>query len=572
MSLLLFFAALAGLITVLSPCILPILPILLAGGIDQDRKKPYGIILGVIFSFSFFTLSLTALVHATGISPNFLRYIALVVIIFFGCTLLFPKLEQWFTAKTAFLTRIGGSLRDQSAQIQQGFGSGFVLGVALGLIWAPCAGPILGSITTLVASNQITLDVVYVTLAYSIGAALPMFFIAYFGNKIIDSIHYLSGYSELIRKFFGILMIGSALAILFHVDIWLQQLTVRYFPNVELEKKLPIQKELEKLAPQKNKAFLFTSENSTPKAPEFVGIDQWLNSPPLTMHDLEGKVVLVDFWTYSCINCVRTFPYLKSWYATYKDKGFVIVGVHTPEFEFEKNIDNIKNALHRFGLTYPVAVDNEYKTWQNYNNSYWPAHYLVNQQGYVVEKHFGEGSYLETENAIRHLLGLEPLPEIEKNVARTAITPETYLGYARGFSYTKEISLKNNEPYEYSYTKPLLSDRVGLKGTWLVHADSIEAKTDDCVLELNFIATRVYLVMQANKQSLINVQLDGNPLPSQFYTADMNQRGQILVHEPRMYSVLNLQDAYGRHTLTLTIPAGVTCYVFTFGSNETGNE
>lgn len=563
---LLLFSFFAGFITVLSPCILPILPILLAGSINQDYKKRFGIVLGIIISFSFFTLFLTTLVQTTGISPNALRYGALIIIIFFGCTLLFPKLESWFAAKTSFLTRIGGSLEKEATHIQQEFWSGTLLGIALGLIWTPCAGPILGSITTLVASHQLSLDIVYTTLAYSIGAASPMFFIMYFGNKISSSIGYLSHYTETIRKIFGALMVMSACAILLHIDVWLQKITLRYFPNIELENKLPIRKELEKLVPLKNKAFVFTPENSTPKAPDIIGIDQWLNSPPLSPDSLKGKVVLLDFWTYSCINCIRTLPYLNDWYAKYKDKGLVIIGVHTPEFEFEKNIDNVKNALIRFDIHYPVAIDNDYQTWQNYNNMYWPTHYLINQEGNVVEKHAGEGAYLETENAIRSLLGLEPLSQAKEDMSYTRITPETYLGYARGKSYVQEISLRYSKTHDYTYTNKPAADQVAIQGSWLASDDAVQAKGEDCKLELNFSAAQVYLVMQADDQVLVDVELDGKALAPESYTGDMNEQGQIVVRDPRTYHVVNLKNSNGRHLLTLSVPKGIVCYVFTFGS------
>ena len=321
MYILLLFAFLAGIVTVLSPCILPVLPLLLSAGFGQGRLRPYGVILGLIVSFTFFTLSLTAIVHATGVSPNILRYIAIILITFFGLTMIFPRLEQWFSNRLSSVAQLGQAVQEQSNVIGSGFWSGFILGGALGLIWSPCAGPILAAITTLVATSAITWNAVLVTLAYSLGTALPMFFIMYGGNKIANSTTAIAPYTEIIRKIFGSLMILGALAIAFHFDVILQQLALKYFPMITIGDNPTVQKEIEKLT--QDKTFSILSPTLGSQAPDFIGISDWINSPPLSLEQLKGSVVLVDFWTYSCINCVRTFPYLKQWYNAYKNKGFI---------------------------------------------------------------------------------------------------------------------------------------------------------------------------------------------------------------------------------------------------------
>jgi len=566
MIILLLFSALAGIVTVLSPCILPILPVLLSAGVGRGRQRAYGIIIGLIVSFAFFTLSLTAIVHATGISPDLLRYAAIALIIIFGLTMLFPQLGNRFAAMTSGIANLGILVQDRSSQVDSGFLSGLMLGTALGLLWTPCAGPILATITTLVATSAVTWNVVLITLAYSTGAALPMFLIMYGGNRIISSTKILAGYSESIRQFFGGLMIAGALAIAFHVDVVLQQFTVHYFPMLNVENNQLLNKELMALNQPQNPSFSFEG-NKKPQAPDFVGISEWINSPALSMEDLRGHVVLIDFWTYSCINCVRTLPHLKQWYATYRDLGFVIVGVHTPEFEFEKIPENVKNAVTRFGITYPVALDNKYQTWQRYNNHYWPAHYLVDQNGIVQYHHFGEGNYAETENAIRTLLGLEQITTTAAPEAVGPLTPETYLGYERGSQYQTGMALKYDQIAVYDYQEPLAPDHVGLKGSWFVDAQFIRAEGTSR-LDLNFMANRVYLVMSSPTPQLIAVLLDDQPVPAKYYTADINKRGQILVHEARMYDILDLKGENGRHKLTLQFPNGVQPYVFTFGKGE----
>ena len=402
---------------------------------------------------------------------------------------------------------------------------------------------------------------------YSIGTALPMFLIMYGGNKITNSTSALAPYTETLRKIFGALMIGGALAIAFHFDVTLQQIAVKYFPMISIDSNEAVKKELEQLQkePAMNK---FSSSAPGAHAPDFVGISQWFNSPPLTLEQLKNKVVLIDFWTYSCINCVRTLPYLKNWYAKYKDKGFVIVGVHTPEFEFEKNPANVQDAIKRFGISYPVALDNHFSTWQTYHNRYWPAHYLLDQNGIISYTHFGEGEYLKTENSIRSLLGLQEISERESREPIKPQTPETYLGIARASQYHPDIRLQANATNMYDYKGRLADDQVGLHGSWLVADESITAKSNDARLDINFIGNRVYLVMSAASLSLIEVLLDGKPVDKKYYTVDMNEAGTIPVKDSRMYDILDLKGDNGRHVLTVKVPKDVTLYVFTFGSGE----
>ncbi len=566
MILLLVFSFLAGLVTVLSPCILPVLPLLLAAGVGQGKYRPWGIIIGLIISFSFFTLSLTALVHFFGISPTVLRYAAIVFMIFFGCSLLFPSLEQWLTQHSGGIGRLGDMLQAKSAYFQSGFLSGFIVGVALGLVWTPCAGPILASITTLAATRAVTLNAILITLAYSCGAALPMFFIMYGGNKIVESTKSFSQYSGIIRAIFGILMIVGALSIAFHADVLLQQFTLAYFPHVTLDENQTVKKELQKILPTSS-----SGDALGQMAPDFVGINAWINTEPLHMDELRGKVVLIDFWTYSCINCVRTLPFIKRWYDEYHDKGLVIVGVHTPEFAFEHELKNVQDAVKRFEIRYPVALDNEYKTWQAYNNHYWPAHFLIDKQGIIRDRHFGEGAYEQTEQTIRALLGLERKEIQEKHEARAmSQTPELYLGYARARNYVPSLTIEKNKTARYGYTGTLTNDHIGLQGPWFVDAEFIrsESSGNDSRLDLNFIANRVYLVMQASSSSTVHVLLDNQPLPLRYKTTDVNERGELQVHEARMYDLVNLQGSDGRHTLSLIVPQGVSLFAFTFGSGQ----
>ncbi len=537
MLILILFAFLAGIVTVLSPCILPILPAILGAGTLQGKLRPIGIITGLVVSFSFFTLALTAIVHATGIPPNVLRYAAIVLIFLFGLVMLFPRLSNAFAQWTASIASIGQKIPSKS-----GFWGGVIFGVALGLLWTPCAGPILASITTLVATRAITASAVILTLVYSLGAALPLFLIAYGSSRILRSSQYLSKHSEGIRQFFGAIMILLALVLAFHWEMLLEQKLIRYIPQSFVENNPRLDQELKKLRGE---------TVSQGKAPELVGIVQWINSPPLTLEQLRGKVVLIDFWTYSCINCLRTIPYLEKWNDTYEDKGLVIIGVHTPEFEFEKDPMNVLKAATSLGIKYPIALDNNYETWTAFHNNYWPAHYLIDQEGNIRMVHYGEGAYVETENNIRSLLGLAPLAMQETEKVMRPLTPEIYLGMSRGTNYTGEITLKFHQLVRYSYKSPLRHDTVGLRGPWMAEREYVQSEGDETYIDLNFLAKKVYLVLAGESPIPLRVYLDGKLVK------------EIEIDSDRKYDIVT--TTYGRHHLSVLVPQGIKAYTFTFG-------
>ena len=565
MIIVILFAFLAGLVTILSPCILSIAPILLTAGANHNYHKPLGVITGLIISFSFFTLALSAIVQATGISPDIFRYLAISVIIFFGLTMLVPSLENAFNSLASYIARMGNIVQERSTHIHTNFFSGLILGFALGLLWTPCAGPILATITALAATGGVTFITVLITLAYATGAAIPMLLFCFGGSKILQSMTSFAPYTHTIRKIFGMIVITSAIAMIFHVDIILQEKIAHWFPTITIEQNKLLEEELNMLRESKG-------IEPMEQAPEFTGITEWLNSEPLTLAQLRGKVVLIDFWTYTCINCIRTLPHITEWYNKYKNYDFEIIGVHTPEFAFEKSKKNVEDAIKRFNITYPVALDNNYQTWRAYDNHYWPAHYLIDKNGTIVKKHFGEGGYAEMENAIDSLLGIPPCKKGEEcdstKVITKIITPETYLGFERGDRYQSSLNVQKNIPATYKISGKLSDDQVGLRGNWTVTSTRAQSNSDSNALELNFTANQVYLVMQSDKPSIITVLLDGKPLSKKYHGNDMNSAGEIVVHEPRMYEVVNLHDDYGRHTLTLRCNKGLNAYVFTFGEEN----
>src|SRR3989344_4838691 len=432
MILIIAFAFLAGIITVLSPCILPILPIILTssiGGQNTGKLRPMGVVIGFILSFTFFTLFLSTIVRISGISADSLRFFSVLVIAGFGLSFLIPQfqvfLEKLFSKLSGFMP---------SSQERTGFGGGLLIGLSVGLLWTPCVGPILASVISLAITGTVTFDAFLITFAYSLGTAIPMFLIMLGGQSALRRVPWLLANTGKIQKAFGVLMIITAIGIYFNVDRRFQTYILETFPQygtglTKFEDNEMIKKQLEK-----KKGTEMKNEDKGVKAPEIIPGGVWFNSDPLTLSNLRGKVVIVDFWTYSCINCQRTFPYLRKWYETYKDKGLVIIGVHSPEFEFEKSEKNLTQAIKDFKLPYPIVQDNDFATWRAYNNRYWPAKYIIDKGGYIRYTHFGEGAYDETEKVIQDLLKETGAKDVSLQINNptyqtNAKTPEIYFGF-----------------------------------------------------------------------------------------------------------------------------------------------
>jgi cytochrome c biogenesis protein CcdA/thiol-disulfide isomerase/thioredoxin len=408
MVILLTFSFLAGIVTILSPCILPILPVILATSVTEpkNRTRPYGIIVGFVASFTFFTLFLSTIVKILGVPSNSLRAISVFVIAGFGLSLLIPQMQ--IIIERAF-TSLSNSIPTTSNK--SGFIGGFLIGLSLGLLWTPCVGPILASVISLAITGTVTTDTFLITLAYSLGTAIPMLLIILGGQALLMKVPWLLHNSGKVQRAFGLLMISTALLIYTGADRSFQTYIVNTFPQygvglTKLEDNKVVKSELEDMA----KPEVQLARKGT-LAPEIIAGGEWFNVPDskqgrglLTLKELRGKVVLIDFWTYSCINCLRTIPYLKEWDHKYRDKGLVIIGIHSPEFEFEKNPENVQKAIHDLGLTYPVMQDNNFATWKAYKNRYWPAKYFIDHEGNIRGSHFGEGDYDQSEAMIQQLL------------------------------------------------------------------------------------------------------------------------------------------------------------------------
>lgn len=573
MIILLLFAFLAGIVTILSPCILPILPIVLSGTVSGDKKRPYGIILGFILSFTFFTLFLATIVKLTGVPTGTLRIIAGVILLMFGLSLILPSFQTFIEKLFSKLSAFG-----PKANPHAGFWGGFVIGLTIGIVWTPCVGPILASVIALAATSQITAVTFLITLTYSIGTAVPMFIIMYGGRNLLKKAPGLLNNTTIIQKAFGVLMIFFALAIFTNLDLQIEAYLAAtpYGADLtQIENNTAVTQQLNTLKGQQtttntDNGSLFNAD--TP-APDFVGITKWLNTDkPLSMQDLKGKVVLVDFWTYTCINCIRTLPHVTSWYDKYHNQGFVVIGVHTPEFEFEHETANVENAIKQYKIHYPVAQDNNYATWNNYNNQYWPAEYLIDANGRIRREDFGEGEYGQMEQAIQTLLKqsghkvtakLDTLPD---TTPQDEISPETYLDSQRMQYYYPSATLGNGTS-NYTLSSSIPQNTFSLGGQWTINNGNAVAGKN-ATLAYNFTASNVYLVLNpapGKQSSQVKIFLDGKPVNATNEGTDV-KNGVLTVPTDRLYNLINLHGKAENHLLKLEFETpGTQGFAFTFG-------
>jgi cytochrome c biogenesis protein CcdA/thiol-disulfide isomerase/thioredoxin len=582
MALLIIFGFIAGAATALSPCVLPVLPIALSAGATGGRRRPLGIVAGLAVSFTFATVALVYVIAALGLPDELLRKLAIAVLIGFGLVLMAPPLaarvEAWLSRFTsrAGATRGGGD----------GFWSGALIGISLGFVYAPCAGPILAGVITVSASQSFGAGRLAIALSYGIGSAFALYFLMLGGRKLIAP---LARRGAGLQVAMGAVMVVVALAMLGRYDIRFQNAIANDLPSFLVNPSKSIEDTASAqtaLAALRGGGHGIGSEASggapetgangslklpvLGKAPEFVGTERWFNTPgdrPLTLKQLRGRVVLVDFWTYSCINCIRTLPYLEAWDARYRKDGLTIVGVHTPEFPFEREASNVEAAIAEDGIKYPVVQDNEQQTWSAYGNQYWPAEYFIDARGNVRYVHFGEGEYGEKEKVIRALLaeagdrvgkGMSGAHGIEPSLGVT--TPETYLGVARAERFTNPMLSPGL--HDFSAPPQVPPNEFAFRGPWRIEFHSATAAGGS--LELNFGARHVYLVLgSVGQPRQVRVLLDGRPIAPAVAGADVHG-GVVTVDSQRLYELVDLPRV-GHHVLRLEPEAGVMGYAFTFG-------
>ncbi len=594
MPVLMLFALIAGAGTAITPCVLPVLPALLSASAVGGRRRPLGIVVGMVTAFTVAIVALAQLVKGVGLAGGAARTAAIVVLIAFGLILLIPDAAARVQAPLSRLARFGPKTGGD------GFWSGVGVGAALGFVCAPCAGPILAAVTSVSAASGVSARIVAVALSYSVGLGAVLLLYGLGGRAVIDRVRR-SARGHVVERTLGVVLLATGVLMFANVDVRFEEALAKdqslpaflLDPTHSLESSTAVQNRLASLrAPSRfeqrqaqasTKPVPATAGVSIPgvktpplpdlgSAPEFTDTQQWFNTPqgaPLTLGRLRGHVVLVDFWTYTCINCLRTLPFVEGLYSTYHRYGLEVVGVETPEFTFERSASNVGQAIHSDGLTYPVVQDNDYGTWGAYENQYWPAEYLIDANERVRHTQFGEGDYKQDEAAVRQLLydaGARQLPPpmTAKAILPSAseATPETYLNSQRSEGFAMPLAPGVRF---YPGSSHLAPNEFALRGSWRVTSQSASPVARGAAIEARFQAAKVYLVLTSagDIPRRARVLLDGHPISDDESGADVSN-GVVTVRGQRLYSLVSLPSAQA-HALTVGLPPGVSAYDFTFG-------
>lgn len=548
---------LAGVLTILSPCILPVLPFVFARSQQSFLKNGIPLLLGMSLTFSLF--SALAIIGGEWIANanEVGRFLALTLLTVFGLSLIFPEFSERLLAP---LTRLG-------SRVGSGTHSSFLIGVSTGLLWAPCAGPILGLVLTGAAAQGDVGTSIGLLLSYSLGAATSLALALVAGNRFLGTLKKFLKVDQTIKKVLGVAVLLGVIAIVFNLD-------------------RTVLTQISKLSTTQIESKLLSFTDRKPKdestiiktLPEISGAVAWINSQPLEKTDLLGKVVLIDFWTYSCINCLRTLPYVKAWAEKYKDNNFVVIGVHTPEFAFEKKLKNVEKAVHDLGLNYPIAVDSDYKIWNAFQNEYWPAHYFIDHTGKIRHFHFGEGSYDKSEKVIQDLI-IESGAKLSSTEVKVSAmgaqapglfvegeSPETYLGYWRTQNFSSTPEIQKDQTALYKAKTNLKLNDWAFDGNWLIADEVSTLKKSKGKLKMKFRARDLHLVI-GGAQTQFKVTIDGKP-PGENRGMDIDEQGMGRVDTHRLYQLLRIKDekSISDHLFEIEFFAPeVEVYAFTFG-------
>jgi cytochrome c biogenesis protein CcdA/thiol-disulfide isomerase/thioredoxin len=601
MILLMLFAFVAGIGTAITPCVLPVLPALLSASALGGRRRPFGIVLGLAITFTIAIVALATIAKGVGLASGATRTLAVVVLVSFGLVMLIPGLAVRVQAPLSRLARFGPKSRGS------GFWSGLGVGGALGFVCAPCAGPILAAVISVSASGGTSARVVAVAIAYVAGLSLMLLLYATGGRRVIEVIKRKAG-GHTVERVLGVVLVVTGLLIATNLDVQFEDtlakatsggsgsglLAFLVDPTRSLENSGAVQNRLNSLRPESRFAIRQKEAATAPVAATAVGVaipgvktpalpdlgpaaefthnQAWFNTPggtPLTLASMRGHVVIVDFWTYTCINCIRTLPFLKGLYATYHRYGLDVVGVETPEFTFEQEASNVAQAIKSDGIRYPVVQDNDYGTWNAYQNQYWPAEYLIDADGRVRHTQFGEGNYKEDEAAVRALLYEAGAHHLPAPTTATAMmpsgelgTPETYLNPMRAQGFAMQLK---SGVHRYTGVSSLAVNEFALQGTWNVTSQSATPVTSGALIEAGVQAQRVYLVLtsQGNVPRQGRVLIDNHPIPAADAGSDVHN-GTVTVTGQRLYSLASFPSDE-QAAVTIQLPPGVSAYDFTFG-------
>ena len=594
---LLLLAYLGGVLTILSPCILPVLPFVFARAGQSFLRSGVPMLLGMAITFAL-VATLAAVGGAWAVHANqYGRYVALVILALFGLTLLLPRLADRLMQPFVSLgARLSTSADGEAAP--SAFSS-VLLGIGTGLLWAPCAGPILGLVLTGAALHGANVGTFGLLLAYAAGSATSLAVALLIGGRVFTAMKKSLGAGEWVRRALGAAVLIAVVAIAFGLDTgWLAQLSTA--STSRLEQSLlakaggdaAMQPASSVLAPESGAMMMAAKPammaNGAVAAPPVEGVMPsldgavaWLNSPPLTAEALRGKVVLIDFWTYSCVNCLRTLPYVRAWYDKYKDQGLVVIGVHAPEFAFEKDIDNVRRAVKDLKVDYPVAIDNDYAIWRAFDNRYWPAHYFIDAEGRVRHHQFGEGEYAESEAILQELLAEAGAKHVAGGVVQpdaggvalaaaavSAQSPETYVGYDRAENFASPGGAVHGSEHEYSIPSQLAANEWGLGGTWTVADEKAKLARPGGRVAFRFHARDLNLVLGPGadgKPVRYKVTIDGKP-PGDDRGVDADSDGNGEVTSQRLYQLLRVKGEISDRTFEIEfLDPGVEAFAFTFG-------
>jgi cytochrome c biogenesis protein CcdA/thiol-disulfide isomerase/thioredoxin len=585
---LLVLAYLGGVLTIVSPCILPVLPFVFARTGQPFMKSGFPLLAGMALTFAL-VATLAAVGGGWVVQVNqYGRWLALLFVALFGLTLLLPRLAECLTRP---LVAAGGHLSEAAgADARTRPGASFLIGVATGLLWAPCAGPILGLLLTGAALQGASIETTLLLLAYAAGAATSLAVALLLGGKVFAVMKRSIGAGEWVRRGLGAAMLAGVAAIALGLDTGiLARISTASTGGIEQA----LVGRLAGKSPNNSGAMMAAggAMKASAKAagvlpiegnlPPLDGAVQWLNSPPLTAQALKGKVVLVDFWTYSCINCLRSLPYVKAWAEKYRDQGLVVIGVHAPEFAFERDVGNVTKAMKDLGITYPVAIDNDYKIWRAFNNEYWPAHYFADAQGRIRYHHFGEGEYVESERVIQQLLreagavkvadglisadatGVQLAPDMSE-----VQSPETYIGFQRAEHFVPETGLVPDKVAAYSPPAELALNDWSLEGKWNVGSERATSSAPASRIVYRFHARDLHLVLGPGadgKPVRFKVLVDGKA-PGDDHGTDVAPDGSGSVNSQRLYQLIRQSGGVTDRTFSIEfLDPGVSAYAFTFG-------
>ena len=567
--LLFLLAYLGGILTILSPCILPVLPFVFARADRPFLRNGLPLLAGMAITFAG-VATLAAVGGGWAVAANSAgRWIAIILLAAFAMLLIFPSL-----ADRAMRPLVGLGERLSTKGSEDRIGGSLLLGVATGLLWAPCAGPILGIILTGAALSGASATTAGLLLAYSLGAATSLAGALLIGGKLFAAMKRSIGAGERLRQALGLLILVGVGVIALGLD-------TRVLAKLSTAQTFAFEHRIARLLGMNDEELTTKVGGTLPvegKLPSLDGAVLWLNSPPLTTEQLRGKVVLIDFWTYSCINCIRSVPYVRAWYERYKDQGLVVIGVHSPEFAFEREPTNVRKAVADFGIRYPVALDNNLRIWRAFDNQYWPAHYLADAQGRIRYHHFGEGSDEETEAAIRALLAengamkLGARARVETSGASAAAdlaalrSPETYTGSRRDHGFVSPGGLIDGV-HEFTLPAELGLNDWGLSGRWLVEPQRSVLQAPGGKIAFRFRARDLHLVLgsSSGRPVRFRVLIDGKA-PGADHGMDTDANGNGRVTEQRLYQLIRQQDPRGERLFTIEfLDPGAESYAFTFG-------